>query len=101
MDAFGQRGSAQKIDRVIGAIALMHFEADDLAAVHVQDQVKIKSLTHDTTGKEREIPAPQLARRCGNVCARRPLALRCFHRPRWRACPCAPSTRLKLDSLAM
>ena len=56
----------------------MHFEADDLSAVHIQNDGQIKPLTDDSTRQEREIPTPQLSRSRSHVSARWSHSLRRF-----------------------
>src|SRR5436190_13477484 len=63
---------------MIRAVALMDFEANDLSAIDIQDDVQIKPSSHNLAHQEREIPTPQLSRGCGHVCARRPHSLRYF-----------------------
>jgi hypothetical protein len=41
MQAFCQSRSPQQFHRVIGVVSRVHFEAHDLAAVHIQDQVQV------------------------------------------------------------
>src|SRR3569833_587262 len=53
---------------MIRAIRLVHLEADDLTAVHIQDEVEVKPLPQNLTSKESEIPTPQLSGSCGHMC---------------------------------
>src|ERR1700674_1372377 len=53
----------------------MHLEADDLAAVEVQDQVEVEPASLDLRRQERHVPAPDVAGTGGDVrgrWARRP-----------------------------
>lgn len=62
MESLAERRSPQQIDSMIGAVALMDFEAHDLAAVNIKDHVQIEPLAQHSAGEERYIPAPQLPR---------------------------------------
>ena len=42
VQALGKSRPAQQIDGIIGAVALVDLEADDLAAEQVQDQIQIE-----------------------------------------------------------
>ena len=57
---------------VFGAIAVMHLEADDLAAVEVEDELEIEPTSLHLCWQEGHIPAPDLPRTSGNVGSRRP-----------------------------
>src|SRR5271165_1833277 len=59
-----------QMGRVLGAVGIMHLEADDLAAVEVEDQVEIEPASLDLRRQERHIPAPDLAGAGGDVCGR-------------------------------
>jgi hypothetical protein len=39
MDALGQGCAAGEMRRVVGTVGVMHLEADNLAAVEVEDQI--------------------------------------------------------------
>ena len=67
VQALGQRRPPDQVDRVIGAVAVMHLEADDLAAEQVEDQVQIEPSSRHMRGQERDVPAPDLARRRGDM----------------------------------
>ena len=42
MHALGERSSPGQVSGVLGTVGVMHLEADDLAAVEVEDQVEVK-----------------------------------------------------------
>jgi hypothetical protein len=42
MHGFGERGAPGQMRGMIGAVGVVHFEADDLAAVEVEDQIQIE-----------------------------------------------------------
>ncbi len=78
MDILRQGGPPGQVRGMMGAVGCMHLEADDLAAVEVEDQVQVIPLTFDCRGRERRVPAPDLAWTGGDMCgwrartARRP-----------------------------
>ena len=45
--ALGQGGALGQVRRVLGAVGLVHLEADDLAAVEIQDQVEVEPAALD------------------------------------------------------
>ena len=47
VQTLGERGTAGQMGGMLGAVCVMHLEADDLAAVEVQDQVEIEPVTLD------------------------------------------------------
>src|SRR3984957_14808068 len=55
---FGERCSPSQVSRVLGTVGVMHLEADDLAAVEVQDQVEVEPASLDLCRQERHVPAP-------------------------------------------
>ena len=56
---------------MLGTVGVMHLEADDLAAVEVEDQVEVKPASLDLCRQERHVPAPDLAGTGGDVRGRR------------------------------
>ena len=48
---------------------LMHFPADDLAAVHINDQIQAGELPADRSRQPGDVPAPHLIRLVGAVLA--------------------------------
>ena len=86
MHALGERRSPGQVSRVLGRVGVMHLEADDLAAVEVQDQVEIEPASLDLRRQKRDIPAPDVAR--GGPDTRGGRA-----RPRRFIWPCERSTR--------
>ena len=71
MHTLGERRASSQMGCVLGAVGVMHLEADNLAAVEVQDQVQIEPSSLDLRRQERHIPAPDLAGAGGDVRARR------------------------------
>lgn len=69
MDALGQGRSPGQMGCVFGAVGRMHLEADDLAAVEVEDQIQVEPLPLHERRQERHVPAPDFARASGDVCA--------------------------------
>src|SRR3954469_7261163 len=67
MDGFGERGAPDQMRGVIGAVGVMDLEADDLAAVDVEDQVQIEPPSLHIRGQERHIPTPDVSRSGGDV----------------------------------
>jgi hypothetical protein len=65
---------------MIGAVGVVHLEADDLAAVEVKDQVEIEPASLDLCRQECHIPTPHLGGAGGDVRGGRP------RRP-WRLSP--------------
>ena len=57
---------------MLGVVGLVDLEADDLAAVQVQDQVQIEPTTDRRGRQVRHVPAKDLPRRGGHVRARCP-----------------------------
>ena len=98
MHALGERGAPGQMRGMIGAVGVMHLEADDLAAVEVEDQIKIEPTSLHLRRQERHIPAPDLAGRGGDVRASAGAESRGGRaRPRRFIWPWARSTRWKLD----
>lgn len=64
---FGQCGPANQMGSVFGRIGLMHFPADDLAAVEIEDQIQVKPASGHGGGQVGHVPAPHLARCRGDV----------------------------------
>src|SRR6185312_5068080 len=77
MHALSEGCASGQMGRMLGAVGVMHLEADDLAAVEVQDQVEVEPASLDLCRQERHVPAPDLGRAGGNVGGR---WARC---PRW------------------
>lgn len=77
MDAFGERGAAEQMGGVIGVVSGLDGEADDLAAVEVEDQVEKEPLSEDRSGQIGHVPASDPAR------SRRPMRRRGLRRYRW------------------
>src|ERR1700722_3648864 len=50
----------------------MHLEADDLAAVEVEDQVEVEPASLDLRRQERHVPAPDIAGTAGDMRGWRP-----------------------------
>ena len=61
MHAFGQGGAPRQVCRMLGAVGVMHLEADDLATVEVDDQIQIKPHALHAGRQERDVPAPHRA----------------------------------------
>ena len=64
---FGKGGAANQVGSVLGRVGFVHFPADDLATVQIQDQVQVKPSSEHVGGQISHVPAPHLARRRGNV----------------------------------
>ena len=45
---------------MIGAVGVVHFEADDLAAVEIEEQIQIEPSPLYVSLQERHIPAPDV-----------------------------------------
>jgi hypothetical protein len=71
MHTLGERGASGRMGGMLGTVGVMHLEADDLAAVEIQDQVEIEPSSLDPRRQEPHIPAPDLAGTGGDVRARR------------------------------
>jgi len=71
-DPLGQRRAPHQVRGVVAVVGVVHLPADDLAAVQIQDQVQVEPLAGDRRGQEGHVPAPHLARPCGDVRGRRP-----------------------------
>src|ERR1700736_4767159 len=67
MDGFSERGAPGQMRGVIGAVGIVYLEADDLAAVDVEDQVQIEPPSLHGRGQERHIPAPDSPGPSGDV----------------------------------
>src|SRR4051794_2502136 len=67
MDAFGEGGTPGQMRGMIGAVAVMHLEANDLPAVEIEDQVQIEPPPLHDRRQERHIPAPDSPRSGGDV----------------------------------
>src|SRR3984957_19710458 len=63
----GERRSPGQVSSMLGTVSVMHLEADDLAAVEVQDQVEVEPASLDLRRKERHVPAPNVAGTGGDV----------------------------------
>ncbi len=70
MDAFVERGAAEQMGGVVGVVGRLDGEADDLAAVEVEDQVEMEPLSDDGSRQMGHVPAPDMAR------SRRPMRCR-------------------------
>jgi len=68
----GQRRAAHQMDGMVGMIAVMDLPADDLAAVKIEDQVKMEPAASHLDGQVGHVPTPDLTRRGGDVRRRRP-----------------------------
>jgi hypothetical protein len=55
MHPLGERRSPGQVSSVLGTVRVMHLEADDLAAVEVEDQVEIEPASLDLRRQERQI----------------------------------------------
>jgi hypothetical protein len=55
MHPLGERRSPGQVSRVLGTVRVMDLEADDLAAVEVEDQVEIEPASLDGRRQERQI----------------------------------------------
>ena len=51
VDALGQGGAPRQMRGVFGAVGVMHLEADDLAAVKIEDQIQVSANAHHSTSK--------------------------------------------------
>ena len=68
---FGEHGALDQ-GAGVGAVLLgVHLPADDLAAVEVEDQVKVEEHPPHRAGQVGDIPAPDLVRAVGGVARRR------------------------------
>lgn len=56
---------------MMGAVGRMHLEADVLAAVEIEDQVRIEPMSLYQCRRERHVPVPHLAGRRGDMRSRR------------------------------
>lgn len=72
MHALGERGALGQMGGMLRAVGVVHFEADDLSTVEVEDQVEVKPASLDLCRQERHIPAPDLRGAGGDVGARWP-----------------------------
>src|ERR1700692_3680429 len=90
MHTLGEGCASGQIGRMFGAVGVVHLEADDLAAVEVQDQVEVEPASLDLCWKERYVPAPDLGRAGGNVRGRWA----------WRPWRLSPSPAVHLTMLA-
>src|ERR1700674_4499670 len=88
MHTLGEGCASGQMGRMLGAVGVVHLEADDLAAVEVQDQVEVEPASLDLCWKERYIPAPDLGRAGGNVRGR-------WARRPWRLSP-SPAVHLTM-----
>src|SRR4051812_12151265 len=68
MHPFGERCSPGQVSRMISTVGVMHLEADDLAAVEIEDQVEVEPASLDLRRQERDVPAPNVAGTGGDVC---------------------------------
>src|SRR3954452_13482243 len=84
MYALGQGGALGQMRRMLGAVGIVHLEADDLAAEEIQDQVQVEPASLHLRRQEGHVPAPDLPwggghvrawRRCGPRWARPPAAV--------------------------
>ena len=75
MQVLGDGRAPQQVHGMLGVVGLVDLEADDLAAVQVQDQVQIEPATHYRRRQVRHVPARDVPRRGGHVRARRTEAL--------------------------
>src|ERR1700760_3720256 len=78
MPALSERRAPGQMSSMLGTVSVMHLEADDLAAVKVQDQVEVEPASLDLRRQERHVPAPDVAGTAGHVrgrSARRPRRL--------------------------
>ena len=76
MRAFSQRRSLEQLRGMIAGFRLVHYVANDLAAIEIQNQVEIKPSAGDARSQPGHVPAPHLARcrrhtRGGRACHRR------------------------------
>lgn len=76
----------------------MHFPADNLAAVQVNDQIQVKRAAGHRCRQIGHVPAPDLARRRGDMRGWRPRGR--GRRDRGGHAVRARKTRAKVDSLA-
>ena len=67
VQVLGESRATQQVHSMLGVVGLVDLEADDLAAVQVQDQVQIEPTTHYRRRQVRHVPAKDLARRGGHV----------------------------------
>ncbi len=86
-DAFGQRRAAHQVRGMAGIVGVAHLPAHDLAAVQIQDQVQVEPPAHDCGRQVGHVPAPNLARRGGDVRARPPAGPRRLGSPAVGALP--------------
>ena len=71
-DSFGQRSAAHQVRGMISMVVFVYFPAHNLAAVEIENQVKVEPASHHLSRQVRHIPAPNLPRLRGNVRRRRP-----------------------------
>src|SRR3954453_6265370 len=71
MDALGQGGALGQVRGMLGAVAVVHLEADDFAAVEIQDEVQVEPAALHLRRQEGHVPAPDLPWAGGHVRARR------------------------------
>ena len=55
MHSLGERRSPGQVSSVLGTVCIMYLEADDLAAVEVEDQVEVEPASLDLRRQERQI----------------------------------------------
>jgi hypothetical protein len=67
MHAFGKCGAPDQMRGVRAAFGLVYLEADDLAAIKIQDQVQVEPQPLDRGRQPRDIPAPHRAGAIGRV----------------------------------
>jgi hypothetical protein len=58
--ALGKGGAPGKVGGMIGAVGLMHLEADDLAAEQVEDEAEVEPSPLHLGRQEGHVPAPDL-----------------------------------------
>src|SRR4051794_32369568 len=71
MYALGQGGALGQMRRMLGAVGIVHLEADDLAAEEIQDQIQVEPASLHLRRQEGHVPAPDLPWGGGKVRARR------------------------------
>ena len=71
MYTLGQGGPFGQMRRMLGAVGLVHLEADDLAAEEIQDQVQVEPAALHLRRQEGHVPAPDLPWSGSHVGARR------------------------------
>lgn len=67
MVAFGERGALDQMRGMIGAVGVVHLEANDLAAVEIEDRIQIEPAPPLGGRLEGHVPVPDFPRTAGDM----------------------------------